>query len=189
MHLTELIENNTCVAVALQTFSDGEGKTYELSAVKFKGWITVNGAVKDGVRILDRLFAKLCTSKNRQVVKKGTDNNCGDIKDALSAFCAIGKAEEYFKDAVVIAYEEKEARDFFDFLGLTSGAGARNKTLYVSDIAYNNYRDKIRDYSFGALAARFGGKTASAGALGRAETVAEIFARLALEDDIAHCGY
>lgn len=52
MHLTELIENNTCVAVALQTFSDGEGKTYELSAVKFKGWITVNGAVKDGVGYL-----------------------------------------------------------------------------------------------------------------------------------------
>lgn len=187
MHLTELIENNTFVAVAVRNGRDRD--TCELSAVKFSGWITVNGRIRDEVKISDRFYSEFRMQGGRR------DENNGFEKDPCAATVKADASGDFKKfagcseNAIVIACDEKEAEDFFSAVGLSPGAGVQNRALYIAEIARNNYRDKLRDYSFEALAARFGGKNSSKGEPVKAETVAGIFARIALEDDIAHCGY
>lgn len=189
MHLIELIDNNTCIAFAAEEeIVGGNIMTIRIGAVKFNGWITSDGEIKDSVNVYDSFCVEVCSGHDYCKSEK-KDNNDKKTNKSKDGFLRMLEFKEYLGDGIAVAYDVEATIGFFALLKENYGISFQNRVLGIADIARANYRDKIKDYSFGFLANRFCSGSKHEGVLEKAQTTAKIFGQLALEDDFAHCGY
>ena len=180
MHLTELIERKTFVAIAWEPNNDGQ---VEIGAVRFEGWEVVDKNIKDRVQITDKICVrtdsgagseKSCRTERKPVMYDDADNTAKLLKFISTSIIVVHKPEDIF---LLNAITERSAER------------VDNRILDNLSIAKSVYGDKIEDYSTDYFARRFFPRSQFDGATGAAILTAMIFGRLALEDDFAHCRY
>ncbi len=179
MHLTELIESKTFVAIALELYNGQIG----IGAVRFEGWEIADKNIKDRVRITDKIcvrtysvagLEKSCRTERKPVMYDDADNTAKLLKFISTSIIVVHKPEDIF---LLNAITERSAERI------------ENRILDNLSIAKSIYGDKIKDFSMKYFASRFFPRSQYDGTTGAAVLTAMIFGRLALEDDFAHCGY
>lgn len=179
MHLTELIESKTFVAIALELYNG----QVETGAVKFKGWELADKNIKDCVRIIDKIciridsaagLGKSCPEERKSVMYDDNDN--------------LAKLLKFIGTNIIVVHKPV---DIYLLNEITDSGADRigNMILDNLSIAKSIFRDKIKDFSMKNFARRFFPRSQFDGATEKAEMTAMIFGRLALEDDFAHCKY
>lgn len=182
MHLIELIENNTFVAVAEQMAVNGQVE--EIAAVKFHGWIKANGNIRDSVKITDILYARVLGMVSHEshvgnIIEKNQDINVNITDDLL-------KLKDFISDSIVILHD---AKSYSDKIFFHDSICRSNRVMDTAIIAKSNYKDKINDFSLSCLARRFCPRCSQHDVVGKAKTIAYLLGQLALESDFADCGY
>ena len=179
MHLTELIECKTFVAISWELYNG----QVEIGAVRFKGWEVADKNIKDLVRITDKICIRIdsatgsgksCRTERMPVTYDDADNTAKLLKFIGTNIIVVHKPED-----ILLLNEIIDC----------SAERIENRILDNLSIAKSIYRDKIKDYSMNYFARRFSLLSQSDGATGAAVLTAMIFGRLALEDDFAHCRY
>lgn len=183
MHLIELVEKNTFVAIA--EHSSTNGQFTEIAAVKFCGWITVNENIKDRVRIID--------SRSVRVSKIELNRSVMDNSDAESTYMSakmkakILKLEEFVADSIIVVHDVSQSG--FCKIKNLFGICTDNRLLDTEIIAKANYKDKIKNFSLSCLAHRFCPQCKLITPTDKTKAIAYLIGQLALEDDFSHCGY
>lgn len=179
MHLTELIESKTFVAIALELYNG----QVEIGAVRFNGWEVADKNIKDCIRITDKIcirmdsaagLGKSCRTERMPGMYEDTENTAKLLK--------------FIGTNIIVVHKPK---DIFILNAIRDCCAERieNRILDNLSIAKSIYGDKIKDFSMKYFASRFFPRSQYDGATGAAVLTAMIFGRLALEDDFAHCRY
>lgn len=183
MHLIELIEKNTFVAIA--EYSVTNGQFAEIVAVKFCGWITVSDNIKDRVRIIDILSVNVPNIELNRPDKADSDAESIYISAKMKA--EILKLEEFVADSIIVVHDVSQSG--FCKIKKILGICQDNRLLDTAMIAKVNFRNKIKDYSLSCLAHRFCPQCKLITATEKTKAIAYLIGQLALEDDFSHCGY
>lgn len=179
MHLTELIESKTFVAIALELYNG----QVEIGAVRFEGWEVDDKNIKDCVRITDKICIRIDIVKGLEKSYR-TERKPVIYGDTYN----LAKLLKFIDKNIIVVHKPE---DIFLLNAITDRSAERvdNRILDNLSIAKSVYGDKIEDYSSDYFARRFFPRSQFDGATGAAVLTAMIFGRLALEDDFAHCGY
>ena len=196
MHLIELIEKNSIVAVDLETTGLNCGKDYiiERGAVRIEGWKVIRTqegeTVIEGANLTENFTTFVsCLVKLPQSIVNLTGIRDEDLDSAPAIDVALKQFKAFIGNDIIVGHNIEFDYGFLNEHGRRCGISFGNRRLDTVAIARTIYRNKIKNYSLPSLASMLGIEYVPHRALNDAYATAKLFTELALRDDAAHCKY
>lgn len=196
MHLLQLIEQKTIVAISIQTSGTDIKRDYIVSvgAVKLAGWVSEcakdDWCKYDKVNISSTFMSFVrCPLTSPQTVRKNIGISDETLKNALSTDNVLARLKEFTGSSIILAYNADYVCGFLNECGNRHGISFDNRRLDVAAIAKSIFRDKVKNYELSALAYMFGIEYDQKSVVDESYALAKLLGELALRDDEAHCKY
>ncbi len=191
MHLTELIEKSSIVAVDIgKIVRHGKSKILYISAVKVCGWRACKDIKYDKLNNAGSFYRRIsyrrifCAGADSKKTRINVEHGECDLHTALLGF------KNFLGDAILVGYDFKR----FDSLLISSGKKYKidfdNRRLDTLDIAKTMFKDKVKLYDLYFLHRMCSCKYIQPDNLCYpAIATAELLAGLAVRDEYVHDNY
>lgn len=191
MHLTELIEKSSIVAVDIgKVVRHGKSKILYISAVKVCGWIAYKGHKFDSINDVGRFYRRIsdrrmfCIGADSKNTLINVEHGECDLHTALLGF------KIFLGDAILVGHDMKRFNSLLTSSGKKYGIDFDNRRLDTLDIAKTIFKDKIKRYDLYCLHRMCSCNYIQPDNLCySAIATAELLAGLAVRDEWAHDNY